>query len=268
MGYDLQKGAFKIPRQNEPLLAFDPSELYSKPSVAEVIEARSIKAAMAFEARYNAARLQRLKDAIETLAPEETLSLDLEPQTARVFGYVRVSTAEQDSALQRNALMELKRPPVEIIEDVMSGARADRPGLDRALSLLRPGDTLAIWKLDRLGRSLRQLIDTAETIRDKGASLHSITESLDTSTPAGRVLFHVLGALAEFERDTIRDRVTAGMKAAKKAGKHVGRPARMSLSRTEEARRMLNEGKSWNKVCTTLEISQPTLSRALRKYGI
>jgi DNA invertase Pin-like site-specific DNA recombinase len=251
MGYDLQKGAFKIPRQTEPLLAFDLSELYSKPLMAEVIEARSIRAAMAFEARYNAARLQRLKDAIETLAPEETLSLDLEPQTARVFGYVRISTAEQDSALQRNALMELKRPPVEIIEDVMSGARADRPGLDRALSLLRPGDTLAIWKLDRLG-----------------PSLHSITESLDTSTPAGRVLFHVLGALAEFERDTIRDRVTAGMKAAKKAGKHVGRPARMSLSRTEEARRMLNEGKSWNKVCTTLEISQPTLSRALRKYGV
>lgn len=257
-----------MPHEAQPLLSFDLNELYSTPSSAEMVETRSIRAAMAFEARHNAARLQRLKDAIATLAPEENLSLEFEPHASRVVGYVRVSTAEQDAGLQRNALMDLKHPPVEIIEDVMSGARADRPGLDRALSLLQPGDTLAVWKLDRLGRSLRQLIDTAEIIRNKGASLHSITESLDTSTAAGRVLFHVLGALAEFERDTIRERVTAGMKAAKKGGKHVGRPARMSLARTEEARRMLDEGKSWNKVCTTLEISQPTLSRALRKYGV
>lgn len=221
--------------------------------------------------RYHHARRERLIAAVDTLMPEVhlTLELDAPPERAmahRVLGYVRVSTADQDLSLQRNALMELRHPPDEIVEDVISGSRANRPGLDRLLSMLRPGDTVAIWKLDRLGRSLRQLIDTAETIRDKGASLHSITESLDTSTAAGRVLFHVLGALAEFERDTIRERVTAGMKAAKQAGKHTGRPARMNAVRVAEARRMLEEGKSWNQVCRVLEISQATLSRSLRRF--
>lgn len=253
-------------RQPHPLLSFSADELHSAPSKAQVVEARSIRAAMAFDARQKAIALQRLHDAVETLMPEQNMEFDLEPQVPKVLGYVRVSTSEQDAALQRNALLELKVPPVEIFEDVMSGAKADRPGLERALSMLRPGDTLAIWKLDRLGRSLRQLIDTAEIIKERGATLHSVTESLDTSTPGGRVLFHVLAALAEFERDTIRERVTAGMQAAKKAGKHVGRPARMTMARTGEARRMLGEGKSWNHVCRVLEISQPTLSRALRQF--
>lgn len=262
MPWDFQKAAYEMTERLGPAL-FDAEELHSARSQAEITEARSKKTAMAFEARLAAVLQRKRLDAVEILMPEENMALNLEP---KVLGYVRVSTADQDAALQRNALLDLKKPPVEIIEDVMSGARADRPGLKRVLSMLQPGDTLAIWKLDRLGRSLRQLIDTAEIIKARGATLHSVTESLDTSTPGGRVLFHVLAALAEFERDTIRERVTAGMQAAKKAGKHVGRPARMNLARTTEARRMLVDGKSWNQVCSVLEISQPTLSRALRHF--
>lgn len=125
----------------------------------------------------------------KTLMPEENMSFDQEPYAPKVLGYVRVSTVDQDAALQRRALLEMKKPPSEIFEDVMSGARADRPGLASALSMLRPGDTLAIWKLDRLGRSIRQLIDTAEIIKERGAMLHSVTESLDTSTPGGAGAF-------------------------------------------------------------------------------
>lgn len=172
----------------------------------------------------------------------------------------------QDVRLQKDALMELRFPPCQIFQDVLSGSRADRPGLDELLATLQPGDVVAVWKLDRLGRSLRQLIDTAEVIQAMGATLHSVTENLDTSTASGRVLFHVLGALAEFERDTIRERVLAGMKAAKLAGRRVGRPARMNAARVAEARRMLGSGRSWNEVCRVLEISQATLSRALRRF--
>lgn len=183
---------------------------------------------------------------------------------SKIIAYVRVSTAEQSLDLQKSALAVLD--PDEVIEDVMSGAKADRPGLRLALSKLEPGDTLAVWKLDRLGRSLRQLIDTAEAIEAAGANLKSLTEAIDTGTAGGRVLFHVLGALAEFERETIRERVNAGIKAARKAGRHLGRPAKMNAARTAEARRMLDDGRTWNEICSILQISQPTLSRALKRF--
>lgn len=183
---------------------------------------------------------------------------------SRIIGYVRVSTADQSLDLQRNALADLD--PVEIVEDVMSGARADRPGLAKAIDMLEPGDTLAVWKLDRLGRSMRQLIDTAEAIKEKEANLRSLTEAFDTGTPGGRMFFHILGTVAEFERETIRERVHAGMKAAKKAGKHIGRRSKMTAARTDEARRMLAGGKSWSHVCTVLQITPPTLSRALARF--
>lgn len=182
----------------------------------------------------------------------------------RIVGYVRVSTADQSLDLQRNALADLGA--AEIVQDVMSGAKADRPGLKKALAMLEAGDTLAVWKLDRLGRSLRQLIDTAEAINAKGANLRSVTEAIDTGTAGGRVLFHVLGALAEFERETIRERVNAGIGAARKAGRHLGRPTSMNAARTAEARRMLDDGKTWSEVCNVLRISAPTLSRALKRF--
>ena len=134
--------------------------------------------------------------------------------------------SEQDVALQREALADLK--PLETSEEMMSGGLAHRPGPQCALDMLGSGDTLAVWKLDRLGRSWRQLINTAETIHAKGAALKPITENLDTATPGGRVQFHVLGALTEFERDATGERATAGMK-----GMRPGRPANMQALRTE-----------------------------------
>ena len=185
---------------------------------------------------------------------------------ARIIGYIRVSTIDQDAALQRDALADLRPKPVEIVEDVASGAKADRPGLKRAIAMLEEGDTLAVWKLDRLGRSLPHLIETVKEIEARGANLACATQGIDTRSPGGRLVFHVFGAMAEFERDLIRDRVTAGMTAAKRAGKHVGRPNRMNAARTEQAWAMLDNDKSWSEVCRVLEVHRSTLARALKRW--
>jgi len=182
---------------------------------------------------------------------------------SRVIGYVRVSTVEQDPALQRNALSDIG--VAEVFSDTTSGANPKRPGLKKALDALQKGDTLVVWRLDRLGRSMRQLVDTAEEIQNKGAHLRSLTETIDTTTAGGRVLFHVLGALAEFERETIRERVTAGMAAAKRDGRHVGRPQLMRPDMVAVARGMLGDGKSWAEVSRLFKVSPSTLSRALNR---
>lgn len=183
---------------------------------------------------------------------------------SRLIGYARVSTEDQNPALQRDALE--KAGAVAIYEDRASGARLSRKGLADALASLQPGDTLAVWRLDRLGRSLRQLIETAESIREKGAHLRSLTESLDTGTAAGRVLFHVLGALAEFERETIRERVTAGMATAKRQGKHVGRPAKFTQAQADAARSQIDGGASRGEAARALRVDKSTLSRGLRRF--
>lgn len=183
---------------------------------------------------------------------------------SRLIGYARVSTEEQNPALQLEALE--KAGAVMVFDDKASGARLSRKGLAAALAELGPGDTLAVWRLDRLGRSLRQLIETAESIREKGAHLRSLTESLDTASAAGRVLFHVLGALAEFERETIRERVTAGMATAKRQGKHVGRPSKFSQAQADAARSQIEGGASRAEVARALRVDKSTLSRGLRKY--
>lgn len=185
---------------------------------------------------------------------------------SRIIGYVRVSTDEQDARLQRDALADLRPVPVEIVEDVASGSKKERPGLARAIALLEKGDTLAVWKLDRLGRSLHHLIETVKQIEDKGAHLISTTQMIDTRSPGGRMLFHMIGAMAEFERDLIRERVSAGMKAAKRAGRHLGRPSRMNATRTAKAWAMLDNGDSWAEVSRVLEINRSTLGRALKRW--
>lgn len=185
--------------------------------------------------------------------------------TDRIVGYARVSTGDQSLDLQTEALAKIGAVPIH--EDRASGTKADRPGLAAALSDLSPGDTLAVWRLDRLGRSLRQLIDTADAIRAKGAHLRSLTESLDTGTAGGRVLFHVLGALAEFERESIRERVTAGMATAKRQGRHVGRPGKFGIAQADAARRLLDAGSSWAETARALSVSESTLSRGLRRYS-
>lgn len=183
---------------------------------------------------------------------------------SRMIGYVRVSTADQDPALQVHALEAAG--VIDFFSDTTSGANPARHGLNDALRDLKPGDTLAVWRLDRLGRSIRQLIDTASAIEANGAHLRSLTEAIDTRTASGRVLFHILAALAEFERETIRERVTAGMAAAKREGRHVGRPCRMGPGNTMTAHDMLDKGKTWAEVCRVFDISMATLSRALKRY--
>jgi DNA invertase Pin-like site-specific DNA recombinase len=137
------------------------------------------------------------------------------------ISYARVSTQDQELSLQLDALQEAgcKR----IFEDRASGARADRPGLAKALSYMRDGDTLVIWKLDRLGRSLSHLIDTVNDLEQQGVGLRSLTEGFDTTTSGGRLILHVFGALGQFERDLIRERTRAGLTAAAARGRKGGR---------------------------------------------
>src|SRR5947209_14530630 len=137
-------------------------------------------------------------------------------------GYARVSTTDQTLDLQNDALETIGC--TKIFTDTASGAKAERPGLTDALAYVRAGDTLVVWKLDRLGRSLKHLIDTITALNNKKIGFKSITESIDTTTSGGKLIFHIFGALAEFERDIIRERTNAGLHAARARGRLGGRP--------------------------------------------
>src|SRR4051794_36386709 len=128
-----------------------------------------------------------------------------------LIGYARVSTQDQTLALQQDALKQVGCE--KILTDTASGAKADRPGLEEALEYVRPGDTLVVWKLDRLGRSLPHLIETIRQLEARGIGFKSLTEQIDTTTSGGKLIFHVFAALAEFERDVIRERTNAGLAA-------------------------------------------------------
>ena len=155
---------------------------------------------------------------------------------AGVIGYARVSTVDQNLALQRNALTEAGC--TKIFTEQMSGAVTDRPALHDALEFARRGDTLIVWKLDRLARSMKQLIETVETLR-LGIGFRSLTEALDTTTAQGRLVFHMFGALAEFERSLIRERTQAGLAAARRLGRTGGRPPKLTDDDIEAAKAML-----------------------------
>ncbi len=135
------------------------------------------------------------------------------------IGYVRVSTNEQDTALQRDALVNCAK----IFEDRISGAERNRPGLEECLAYLRSGDTLVVWRLDRLGRSLRDLIDQVQELETRSVGFRSITEQIDTTSSGGKLVFHIFGAMAEFERNLISERTKAGLEAARKRGRKGGR---------------------------------------------
>lgn len=184
-------------------------------------------------------------------------------QTPRTrIGYARVSTADQDPALQADALAAAGC--TRIFFDAASGALADRPELAAALDYLRPGDTLVVWRLDRLGRSLRHLIATVEELRARGVEFASLTESIDTSTPAGRLIFHTFAALAEFERDLIRERTEAGLAAARARGRLGGRPSVMTTEKLKVARAMYDSGEHTTAaIARTVGVSRATLYRAL-----
>src|SRR3954453_7617970 len=156
------------------------------------------------------------------------------------IGYARVSTLEQDEALQRDALTAAGCQ--RIFVDKASGRLESRPALDQMLEQLRPRDTVVIWRLDRLGRSLRNLIDIFGHLEQRGVAVRSLTESLDTSTPGGRLVFHVFASLAEFERDLIRERTLAGLAAARARGRVGGRPTVWTAEKLQTAAEMYRDG--------------------------
>lgn len=172
-------------------------------------------------------------------------------------GYARVSTKEQDLSLQLDALQ--KYDCDKIFTDKVSSVK-QRQGLQDALGYLRQGDSLVVWKLDRLCRSLPDLIKISEQIKQKGAELISITESIDTSTPAGRLYFNILGALGQMERELIQERVKAGLASARKRGKVGGKP-RVSQDKLDLARRELSEGRTYPDVAKIIGIHPQTLYR-------
>lgn len=156
-----------------------------------------------------------------------------------LVGYARVSTQDQKPELQLDALC--KAGCEKIFEEKASGAQRDRPELKAALAYLREGDTLVLWKLDRLARSLKQLIETVEALEDRKIGFRSITENIDTTTPGGRLVFHIFGALAEFERSIIRERTSAGLAAARARGKVGGRPPALTEADVRAATVLLSD---------------------------
>ena len=175
-----------------------------------------------------------------------------------LIGYVRVSTLEQNVDPQ---IDQLKQAGCErIFRDKASGAKTERPGLKEALDFLREGDSLVVWRLDRLGRSLKHLLETVSMLEERGIGFRSLQESIDTTTSGGRLIFHIFGALAEFERNLIRERTMAGLRAARARGRVGGRPRKLDAKKTELAYQLYDEKKyAVNEICQILGVSKPTL---------
>ena len=176
------------------------------------------------------------------------------------IGYARISTVEQNLNLQMDALAAAGCE--KIFEDTASGAKDERKGLIDAIEYARRGDTIVVWKLDRLGRSLKHLIETVNRLHEKGIGFSSVQENIDTTTPGGKLIFHVFGALAEFERELIRERTQAGLKAARARGRRGGRPNKLTPTQIEMAKTLMKDPKvTIDSICQTLKISKPTLYR-------
>jgi len=182
---------------------------------------------------------------------------------SRNIGYARVSTDDQNLDLQLNALRIAGCE--ELFEDTLSGATESRPGLDAALAELTEGDALVVWKLDRLGRSLSHLIRVINELGARGVGFRSLSESIDTTTAGGRLVFHMMGALAEFERSLITERTRAGLDAARARGIRLGRPTALSTSQVGHARLLMNGGESAASVARSLNVGRSTLYRALQE---
>jgi DNA invertase Pin-like site-specific DNA recombinase len=180
-----------------------------------------------------------------------------------LIGYARVSTQDQTLNLQKDALEKIGC--VKIFTDTISGATTERKGLDEALEYVREGDTLVVWRLDRLGRSLKHLIETITALNNRKIGFKSITENIDTTTSGGKLIFHIFGALAEFERDIIRERTRAGVQAARARGRTGGRPKANTLNTLKKVAmaQSLYDDKSntIDEICRTLNISRATLYR-------
>jgi DNA invertase Pin-like site-specific DNA recombinase len=177
-----------------------------------------------------------------------------------LVGYARVSTQDQNPALQLDALKAVGCE--KLFVEKASGAQRDRPELLAALDYLRAGDSLVVWKLDRLARSLKQLIETVELLESRSIGLRSLTEAIDTTTAGGKLVFHVFGALAEFERSIIRERTKAGLEAARARGKKGGRPPALAAKDLAAAKAMLSDPEiTMEEVAKRLKVAPSTLYR-------
>ena len=186
-----------------------------------------------------------------------------------LVGYMRVSTEgdRQVLDLQRDALLAAGVDERHLYEDHASGSRGVRAGLTKALAFLRPSDCLVIWKLDRLGRSLPHLLATVNELRERGVAFRSLTEQMDTTTPQGEFLFHVFGALAQFERSLTQERVMAGLAAARRRGRRGGRPVAIDAEKLTAIVAALEGGATKATVCRTFGIKRSTLIDSLARIG-
>lgn len=186
-----------------------------------------------------------------------------------LVGYMRVSSESdrQSTDLQRDALLTAGVDIRHLFEDRASGAKDDRAGLTKVLDFVRPGDVLVVWKLDRLGRSLSHLLSIINTLKEKQVAFRSLTEGMDTTTPSGELLFHVFGALAQYERSLIQERVVAGLEAAKKRGRVGGRPPAITGEKLDAILEALNNGMSKAAVCRNFEVKRTTLIDTLARIG-
>jgi DNA invertase Pin-like site-specific DNA recombinase len=182
------------------------------------------------------------------------------------IGYARVSTGDQNLDLQLDRLEEAVCE--KIYEEQISGAASERPKLDRCLEELREGDTLVVWRLDRFGRSLKDLVSKMEALEEKGVDFVSLTEGIDTTTAQGKLTFHIFGALAEFERELARERTMAGLKAARERGRVGGRPPALDEEEIPQVQSLMrNEEVSTSDICERFDISRATLYRYIGPDG-
>jgi len=183
------------------------------------------------------------------------------------IGYARVSTQHQNFDIQENELQKYNCE--KIYRETASGARTERKILNEVLSFIRPGDTLVVWRLDRLGRSLKQLIELINTLKENKVGFKSIVEGIDTTTPTGQFFFHITGAFAEFERNLIRERTRAGLENARARGRKGGRPRAIDPSVFQMALTLYNENKTpVGDICKQFNVSKRTFYRYLEKYKI
>lgn len=178
-----------------------------------------------------------------------------------LIGYARVSTQDQNLELQFSALYKIGCE--KIYQDEILGARNNRPGLQQALNELRKGDTLVVWKLDRLGQTVKSLIELINQLKEKDAHFKSITDNVDTSTPSGRFFFHMMTSLAQMEKELVVERVKVGLASARSQGRIGGRRRKMTKSKIESAKKLLTSGILPRDVARKLGISIPTLYRWL-----
>lgn len=186
-----------------------------------------------------------------------------------LVGYVRVSSSgdRQVLDLQRDALLAAGVDARHLFEDRVTGSRGDRAGLTKALAFIKPGDCLVVWKLDRLGRSLPHLLTTVTDLKKRGIAFRSLTEQMDTTTPQGEFLFHIFGSLAQFERSLIQERVQAGLAAARRRGRHGGRPTAIDAEKLAAVTAALDDGATKAAVCRTFGIKRSTLIDSLARIG-